>query len=107
MGRLLLQSGDGLENHAGCRLRCLRAQVDTGEREPAKLPLQEVPLNPVGQRWRGRQDSGGADQDGSEPQDGGEEALITPLCPEDDVAVPCDGVERRYCNFEYSALACL
>jgi hypothetical protein len=28
----------------------LRAQVDAAEREPAELPVEEVPLDPVGQR---------------------------------------------------------
>jgi hypothetical protein len=44
-------------------MRRLRAQVDTGDREPAELPVEEVPLDPVGQRRPRRQDAGVADQD--------------------------------------------
>jgi len=42
----------GLEDNAGCSVRRMRAQVDTGDREPAKLSLQEVSVNPVEQGRR-------------------------------------------------------
>ena len=46
-----------MEDNAGRRLRRLRASVDTRNREPAKLPLQEVPLNLVEQGRDRRQDT--------------------------------------------------
>jgi hypothetical protein len=39
------------------------------------LPFEEMPLNALGQRRRGRQDSGGENQGGAQPQDGGEEEM--------------------------------
>jgi hypothetical protein len=40
-----------MEDNAGRRVRCLRAPMDTGNGEPAELPVEEVPLDPMGQRW--------------------------------------------------------
>jgi hypothetical protein len=36
-----------MEDDAGRRMRRLRAQVDTGNREPSELPIQEVSLHVV------------------------------------------------------------
>jgi hypothetical protein len=65
--RILLYLQDGLEEDAGCGVRRVWAQVDTGIGEPAKLPIQEMPLDAMGQGWRGRADTGSTDQDGAEP----------------------------------------
>ena len=46
--------------------------------ESAELPLEEMPINAVGQRRRGRQDAGSADQGWAKPQDGGEEERMMP-----------------------------
>jgi hypothetical protein len=46
----------------------MRAQVDTRDGEPAKLPIKEVPLNPLEQGRRGRQDSGGENHGWAQPQ---------------------------------------
>jgi hypothetical protein len=42
--------------------------VDTGDPESAKLPVKEVSLNALGQRRRGRQDSGGENHGWAQPQ---------------------------------------
>jgi len=42
----------GLDENADRGMRRLRAQMDTGDREPAELPVEEVPLDSVGQRRR-------------------------------------------------------
>ncbi len=39
------------------------------------MSLEEVPLNPVGQRGRGWQDTRSPNQGGAQPQDDGEEAM--------------------------------
>ena len=62
-----------MDENAGGRVRRLRASLDTGDQESAELPLEEVPLNPVGQGRRRRQDAGGADQSWAKPQERGEE----------------------------------
>ncbi len=54
-------------------MRRVRAQVDTGDREPAQLSVEEVSLNALGQGRRGRQDSGGENQGGAQPQSESEE----------------------------------
>jgi hypothetical protein len=45
------------EDNAGRRLRRLRAQMDTGDPESAKLSSQSVSLNALGQGWHRRQDA--------------------------------------------------
>jgi len=47
--------------------------VDTRNGESAKLPLEEVPLDPVEQGRRGWQDAGGADQGWAQPEEHGKE----------------------------------
>jgi hypothetical protein len=37
-----------MDSVPACGVRCLRSSVDTGDREPAKLSLEEVPLNALG-----------------------------------------------------------
>ena len=58
-----------MEDYADRGVRRLRASVDTRDQEPAKLSFQEMSLDSLGQRRRGRQDAGSADQDGTQPQD--------------------------------------
>src|ERR1700757_1150959 len=62
-----IQWRHGVENDAGRCLRRMRASVDTRNGEPAELPVEEVPLDPMGQRWGRWQDAGGADQGGAQP----------------------------------------
>ena len=50
LGQNTIQWAHGLEDNASCGMRRLRAQVDTGDREPAELPVEEVPLDSLGQR---------------------------------------------------------
>ena len=38
----------GLEDNAGRGLRCVRAQMDTGDGEPSQLSFEEVSVNSVG-----------------------------------------------------------
>lgn len=66
-----------MEDNADRRLRRLRPQVDSGESEPAQLPVKEMSLNVVGQRRHRRQDTGSADQGWAQPQDEGKEAMTT------------------------------
>ena len=51
--------------------------LDTRNGDSAELPLEEVSLNLVEQGRRRRQDAGGADQCGEEPQEHGEEEPMT------------------------------
>ena len=50
LGQNTIQWAHGLEDNASRSLRRLRASVDTRNGEPAELPVEEVPLDPVGQR---------------------------------------------------------
>ena len=63
----------GVEGDAGRRMRRLRAPMDTGDPEPAELPLEEVPLNAMEQGRGRRQDAGGTDQGREKPQDNSEQ----------------------------------
>ena len=49
---MLYNGGHGLDDNAGRGLRRVRASVDTRNWKPAKLPVEEVSLNVVGQRRR-------------------------------------------------------
>jgi len=51
LGQNAVQWLHGMEDNADRRLRRLRPQVDTGESEPAQLPVKEMSLNVVEQRW--------------------------------------------------------
>lgn len=51
--------GYGLEEDAGCRLRCLRPPVDTGGRGPTVVPPQGLPVNAMEQTGCGRPDKSG------------------------------------------------
>jgi hypothetical protein len=77
-GHNAIQWRHGLDENADRRMRRLRAQVDTGDREPAKLPVQEMPLDSLGQGRRGRQDARSQNQDGSQSQDHDDEEPLTP-----------------------------
>jgi hypothetical protein len=50
LGQNAVQCLHGLDENAGRRMRRVRASLDTGDREPAKLPLEEVSYNALGQR---------------------------------------------------------
>jgi len=50
--------------------------VDTGDREPAALLLEKVPLSPVEQGRRGWQDAGGANQGWAQSQKGDQETSM-------------------------------
>ena len=45
LGRMLYNGEHGLDEDEDRGLRCLRTSVDSRNREPAKLPLEEVPFN--------------------------------------------------------------
>jgi hypothetical protein len=68
-----------VENDAGRCLRCLRASVDTGDREPAELSVEGVPFDAVEQRRGRRQDEGSADQGRAQSQDSSDEDAVTLL----------------------------
>jgi hypothetical protein len=77
MGILLLYFLHGLEDNSSRRLRRLRAPVDTGEQESAKLPIEGMPLNSLGPRRCGRQNTRSPNQSGSEFQNKSEEEPMT------------------------------
>lgn len=52
LGQNTIQWTHGLEDNAGRGMRRLRTSLDTRNGEPAKLSVEEVPLDPVGQRRR-------------------------------------------------------
>jgi hypothetical protein len=62
VGQNTIQCLYGLEDNASCCMRRVRAQVDTGDREPSELPIQAVSFNALEQRRHRRQDERGADQ---------------------------------------------
>src|ERR1700675_4326194 len=63
--RILYNGSHGLDENASRRLRRVRAQVDTRDREPAQLSVEEVSLNLMEQRRYRRQDAECADQGGA------------------------------------------
>ena len=63
-----------MEDNAGCRVRCVRAPVDTGSGRPAVMPEKRLPLYLVEQGWGGRQDERGKEEIRA-PAKEGEKAL--------------------------------
>jgi hypothetical protein len=90
LGQNTIQWAHGLEDNASCRMRRLRAQVDTGNGAPAKLPFEEVQINALEQGRNRRENAGGADQGWAQPQDEGGEELRLSLA-----ACQSRGTKRR------------